>query len=63
MILKIILTDVCINLWKYIYIYFSFLLLTLNVPLRVGKCTPGVHVSQVGNPCIKPYKNTNVVQI
>jgi len=23
------------------YIYFSLLLLTLNVPLRIDKCTPG----------------------
>jgi len=31
-------------------IYFSLLLLTLNVPLQVGKCTLGAHMPQVGNP-------------
>ena len=33
--------------------YFSLLLLTSNVPLQRGKCTPtslGVHVPQFGNP-------------
>jgi len=29
---------------KYMQIYFAHLLITLNVPLRTGKCTPGVHV-------------------
>jgi len=34
-------------------IYFSLLLLTLNVPLRIGKCNPGVHVPQVGKPWVR----------
>jgi len=33
-------------------IYSSLLLLTLNVPVQFGKCTPlGVHAPQIGNPC------------
>jgi len=34
-------------------IYFALLLITLNTPLQIGKCTPGgmwVQVLQVGNP-------------
>jgi len=45
-------------MYKYLEInnmqtYFHFLLVTLNVPLQIGKCTPGVHVPQVGNLCIR----------
>jgi len=36
---------------NHMQIYFALLLITLNVPLRIGKCTAGIHVSQVGNPC------------
>ena len=55
MILKIIFTDVCVNISKRI-IYkhvFPLLLQTSNVPLQIGKFTPtslGVHVPQCGNP-------------
>jgi len=38
---------------KYMPIYFALLLITLNVPLRIGKCTPRVHVPQDGNPWSK----------
>jgi len=42
-------------MYKYveeiIFKYILLLLLTLHVPLRVDKCTLGVHVPQVGNPC------------
>jgi len=41
---------------KGMQIHIYLLLLTLTVPLEIGKCTPGregVHVSQVGNLCFK----------
>ena len=31
-------------------VYFALLLITLNVPLRIGKCIPGGTCTQVGNP-------------
>jgi len=34
-----------------IYIRFTLCLLTFNVPLQIGKCTPGVHLPQVRNLC------------
>jgi len=35
---------------NYMQIYFALLLITLNVPLQIGKCTPGGALPQVGNP-------------
>jgi len=54
MILKIIFTDVRINISKRIIgeHILSLLLITLNVPFQIGKCTPtslGVHAPQFGN--------------
>jgi len=39
-----------------VQIYFFLLLPTLNVPLQIGKCAPGAHVDQVGNPCSNSYR-------
>jgi len=57
MILKIIFTDVCINILKLIICkhIFSLLLLTSDVPLQIGNCTPtrlGVHVPSLGTPSL-----------
>jgi len=48
-------------MYKYMEInnmqtHFYFLLVTLNVPLHIGKCTPGVHVPQVGNLCFRGFE-------
>jgi len=50
-------------MYKYLEInnmqtHFYFLLITSNVPLQIGKCTPGVHAPQVGNLCYKETINT-----
>jgi len=49
-------TDTCINIWKEMVCkYISLLLLTFNVPLRIGKCTPGGTCTS-GNPLSERYK-------
>jgi len=40
------------------FIHFSHLLLALNVPLRIGKCTPGGTCTPGWEPLI--YNNTDV---
>jgi len=38
-----------------IYEYLSLVLLTSNVPLRIGKIPLEAHVPQVGNLCTRTY--------
>jgi len=44
-----------------IYEYLSLVLLTSNVPLRIGKIPLEAHVPQVGNLCTRTYSWNNFI--